>query len=90
MKLTINIDCTPEEARTFFGMPNVEPLNNMIVEEMTKRAKDNMDTLADPERLMAAWMSMSGKGIEGFQNFMGAAMSGMGGGMGSGGGAKKK
>ena len=77
MKLTINIDCTPEEARTFFGMPNVEPLNEMIVDEMTKRAKDNMDTLADPERFMAQWMNMSGKGMEQFQNLMGAAMTGM-------------
>jgi uncharacterized protein DUF6489 len=75
MKLTINIDCTPTEARSFFGMPDVEPLNNLVVEEMTKRAKDNMDTLADPERMMAQWMSASGKGLEQFQNLMGAAMS---------------
>lgn len=88
MKLTINIDCTPLEARTFFGMPNVEPLNDMIVDEMTKRAKENMDTLADPERFMTQWMAMSGKGMEQFQNLMGAAMGGMTGA--SGGGAKKK
>jgi len=75
MKFTINIDCTPQEARSFFGMPDVEPLNDMIVSEMTKRAKDNMDTLADPERLIAAWISMGGKGIDGFQNLMGAAMA---------------
>ena len=88
MKLTINIDCTPVEARTFFGMPDVEPLNTMIIEEMTKRAKENMDTLADPERFMTQWMAMSGKGMEQFQNLMGAAMGGMTGA--SGGGAKKK
>lgn len=75
MKLTINIDCTPQEARTFFGMPDVEPLNDMIVEEMTNRAKDNIDTLADPERFIAQWISMSGKGMEGLQNLMSAAMS---------------
>lgn len=83
MKFTINIDCTPQEARTFFGMPDVEPLNKMIVEEMSKRARDNMDTLADPEKLIAAWINLSGKGLEGFQNLMGAAVSGMS-------GAKKK
>lgn len=74
MKLTINIDCTPQEARTFFGMPDLEPMNEMIVQEMTKRAKENMDTLADPERFMAQWIAMSGKGIEGFQHLIGAAM----------------
>jgi len=74
MKLTINIDCTPQEARAFVGMPDVEPLNKMVVDEMTKRAKENMDTLADPERLIAAWANMGGKGLEQFQNLMGAAM----------------
>ena len=83
MRLTINIDCTPEEARAFFGMPNVEPMNDMIVTEMTKRAKENLDTLADPERFFTQMMAMGGKGFEQFQSMMGAAM-------GSGSGAKKK
>lgn len=86
MKLTINIDCTPAEARAFFGMPDVEPMNDMIISEMTKRAKDNIDTLADPERFMSQWMTMSGKGMEQFQNLMGAAMAGPG----ASGAAKKK
>ena len=77
MKLTINIDCTPQEARTFFGMPDVEPLNDMIVKEMTSQAKENIETLADPERLMATWINMSGKGIESFQQLMAATMAGM-------------
>lgn len=85
MRLTINVDCTPEEARAFFGMPDVEPMNQMVVEEMTKRAKENLDTLADPERFMAQMMFLGGKGIEQFQTLMGAAMSGA-----SGSGAKKK
>ncbi len=76
MRLTINIDCTPEEARAFFGMPNVEPLNELIVGEMTKRAQENIDTLADPERFFTQMMAMGGKGIEQFQNLMGAAMTG--------------
>ena len=57
-------------------MPDVEPLNKMIVDEMSRRAKENMDTLADPERLIAAWVNRGGKGLEQFQNLMGAAMSG--------------
>ncbi len=75
MRLTINIDVTPEEARAFFGMPDVGPLNAMVVSEMTRRAKDQMDTLADPERLVAQWMEMSGKGIDAFQGLVGAAMN---------------
>ncbi|MEL7490169.1 MAG: DUF6489 family protein [Pseudomonadota bacterium] len=74
--MTIDIDCTPEEARTFFGMPNVEPMNQLIVAEMMKRAKDNMDTLADPERFVAQMLTMGGKSMEGFQAMMAAAMGG--------------
>jgi len=75
MKLTINVDVTPQEARTFFGMPDVEGLNQMIVAEMASRAKGQMDTLADPEKLVAQWISMGGKGAEAVQNLMGAAVS---------------
>lgn len=75
MKMTIDIDCTPEEARRLFGLPDVSGINDMIVDEMAKRAKDNIETLADPERFIAQWMDVSGKGFEQFQNLMTAAMS---------------
>lgn len=78
MRFTINIDCTPQEARAFFGMPDVQPLNDMVVAEMTRRAKDQMDTLADPERMVAQWMEMSGKGMDALQGLFGTAMSSAG------------
>lgn len=75
MRLTINVDLTPQEARAFFGMPDVEPLNQMVIAETMIRAKDQMDTLADPERLVARWMEMGGKGLDAFQGLVGAAMN---------------
>lgn len=86
MRLTINVDLTPQEARAFFGMPDLDPLNEMVVAEMMKRAKDQMDTLADPERMVARWMEMSGKGMDALSGLFGAAM----GGAGAAGPAKKK
>jgi len=76
MKLTIDIDCTPQEARTFLGLPDVEALNTLIVEEMTARAKERMDTLADPEQFVAQMMNTGAKGMETMQAMMMAAMSG--------------
>ena len=76
MKLTIDIDCTPQEARAFLGLPDVEALNALIVEEMTTRAKDRMDTLADPDRFVAQMMNTGSKGMEAMQAMMMAAMSG--------------
>ena len=42
MKVTINLDCTPEEARVFMGLPDVTPLNDHLVSEMKKRPCSSM------------------------------------------------
>ncbi len=51
MKVTVNIDCTPEEARAFMGLPDVVPLQ----EQMMDRMKAQMEKAAaamDPETVM--------------------------------------
>ena len=45
MNVKIEIDCTPQEARAFLGLPNVEPLNDHLVEEMKKRMDANISAL---------------------------------------------
>ena len=42
MKLNIEIDCTPAEARAFLGLPDVTGLNDHLVAEMQKRMDANM------------------------------------------------
>ncbi len=76
MKLTIDIDCTPQEARQFLGFPDVEGLNEMVIAEMTKRAQAEMDTLADPEKYFARMANVTGKSMEAMQAMMLGAMSG--------------
>lgn len=34
MKFTINVDCTPEEARRFFGLPDVDQMNEAMQDQM--------------------------------------------------------
>ena len=34
MKITIEVDCTPEEARAFMGMPDVRPMQDEIMADM--------------------------------------------------------
>ena len=69
MKVNINIECTPEEARAFFGLPDVTPLNAQLVEEMQKRLAGNMDAL-EPEALMRSWMTMGGEWQKQFMAMM--------------------
>jgi len=78
MKVTIDIDCTPAEARAFFGLPDLEPVNVMVVGELKRRTQENLETIADPERFFAQMMSFSGKSMEGLRAMMQGAMSGSG------------
>ena len=80
MKVTVEIDCTPQEARTFLGLPDVSALNDHMVAEMQKRLDANMAALA-PEELMKNWMSLGLGASEQFRKLMtAAANTAMGGG----------
>ena len=37
MKITIDIDCTPQEARAFLGLPHIEPMQDALVAQMQER-----------------------------------------------------
>ncbi len=39
MKVHIEIDCTPDEARTFMGLPDVGKANAVYVDMMSKSMK---------------------------------------------------
>jgi len=77
MKVTVNLECTPQEARGFLGLPDVAPLNEQLVSEMQKRLTENMTAL-QPEELMKNWMVLGGAAQEQFRKLMmsaaGAAM----------------
>jgi len=55
MKVKIDIDCTPQEARAFLGLPDVEPLQRVMMKELEGRMTSFMSTL-DPEAVFRAWM----------------------------------
>ena len=75
MKLNVEIDCTPAEARAFLGLPDVSALNSHLVDEMKKRMDANI-AMAAPEELMKSWMSFGGQAQEQFLKMMGAAAAG--------------
>ncbi len=75
MKVTLEVDCTPEEARAFLGLPDVAPLNERLVDEMTKRAEANMAML-QPDELMKSWMAWGGQAQEQFRKLMTTAAGG--------------
>lgn len=73
MKITIEIDCTPEEARSFMGLPDVSAANNVYVENLTAA----MRGVSDPGQLQqyaSALAPMGQVGLKLFQNFVEGGM----------------
>ena len=68
MKVHIEMDMTPEEARAFMGLPDVAPMQKRMLEDMQARMKQAFDA-NDPEGMMRAWMPFygAGGGAEAFQ-----------------------
>lgn len=65
MKVNIEIDMTPEEARRVMGLPDLAPLQASVLAEVEKRMHSALDA-ADPEAMMKAWMT---PGIQGWEAF---------------------
>ncbi|MEJ0027789.1 MAG: DUF6489 family protein [Rhizomicrobium sp.] len=69
MKMNIQIDMTPDEARKFLGLPDVSKAQDRMMAEIEKRMKAAVD-VNDPEAMMRAWMPLGGQGFEQFQRFL--------------------
>ena len=76
MKVNVDFDLTPEEARRFLGLPDVSKANEVYVEALTKAMKGvgSLEQLQDMAKQIAPMGQM---GMKLFQQFMesGAAMA---------------
>ena len=72
MNVTVDIDCTPAEARAFLGLPDVTPLNEAVVAEMQERMKANVAAM-QPDELMKTWTSFGLQAQDQFRKLMEAA-----------------
>ncbi|WP_033074383.1 DUF6489 family protein [Sphingopyxis sp. MWB1] len=70
MKFHIEIDCTPEEARRLFGLPDMEPLHDAYLD----RARELIQGGVTPdmvEKMMKNWMPMGEAGFDMLQSLFG-------------------
>ncbi len=56
MKVTIEIDCTPLEARQFMGLPDVQPMQAAVMAEIEKRMIAEAAKFS-PDGFVRAWFS---------------------------------
>ena len=59
MKVNIEIECTPVEARQFFGLPDVEPMQAAVMQQLD----------FSPEALVKNWLAVGPQGVEQMQDF---------------------
>ena len=71
MKMNITVECTPEEARAFLGLPDVSPINETLVASVKQRIEQNVE-LVSPEFYLKQWSSMGGQATDSFMQLMGA------------------
>ena len=75
MKINLDIDCTPEELRSFFGLPDVGPMQEELLKNVQERLSANLKTL-DPETMLKTWLPAGLKGFEQLQEMFMSQMAG--------------
>ncbi len=64
MKVTIEVDCTPEEARRMMGLPDLTPIHDHFLTRM----RETMDGQAPPPELIGAmfrsWVPVGDAGMD--------------------------
>jgi Family of unknown function (DUF6489) len=69
MKITMEVDCTPSEARRFFGLPDLEPVQQAVMKGLEEQILQQM-TKFPAEGLLKNWLSAGTLSAETMQNFM--------------------
>lgn len=78
MKVTVDVDCTPAEARAFLGLPDVTPIHDKYIRTML----DGFDGIGSAEQMETLFKSFSPMGDAGmrlFQQMMNMGLAGMSG-----------
>ncbi|MEM6907629.1 MAG: DUF6489 family protein [Pseudomonadota bacterium] len=75
MKINVEIECTPEEARSFMGLPDVSSANSVYVDNLARAMKgvSNPDQLQEYAERLAP---MGQVGLKLFQSFVEGGMRG--------------
>ena len=75
MRITVDVDCTPEEARAFLGLPDVKPMQEQLMGELQERMAANIRAM-EPEALLRTWLPATLKGFEQLQEMFISQMAG--------------
>lgn len=76
MQFKVNVDCTPEEARAFLGLPDLKPVHDHYVQAVVD-AMAGQTSVEQMERLFKGLSPLGDAGMKLFSNMMDIGMAGM-------------
>ena len=76
MKITVNVECTPEEARAFMGLPDVAPFQNAMMDEMKDHIGKSTAAM-EPEAMLKTFFPLQSEGMAEMQKAFWGQFSGM-------------
>jgi hypothetical protein len=86
MKFTVDVECTPEEARAFLGLPDMKPIHDMYLQAVTD-TMSGQTNLEQMERMFRGLSPLGDAGMKLFSSFMDIGINAASGG---GAGSKKE
>lgn len=69
MKFTVDVECTPEEARTFLGLPDMTRIHDLYIQSVmdTMSGQTNVEQM---QRLVQTLSPLGDAGLKLFSNLM--------------------
>ncbi|MBM3560630.1 MAG: hypothetical protein FJX53_12295 [Alphaproteobacteria bacterium] len=75
MKVTVDIDCTPKEARAFLGLPDVRATQDAVTAALRDRMMAGLASM-EPEAMLKTWRALGLEGLEQMQKAFRAQFGG--------------
>lgn len=69
MNISMTIDCTPEEARRFMGLPDMSPIHELYLDKLRETMNDGVSPEM-LEKLVRAWTPMGDAGMNAWQKMI--------------------
>jgi hypothetical protein len=63
MKISVDIDCTPEEARRFMGLPDMAPVHNVYLDRLKTTLESGGVSPDTVQSLVKNWAPMGEAGL---------------------------
>ena len=63
MKVKFEVECTPDEARQFFGLPDVKPMQDAMMSKLESQMTEAVDRFS-PDSLLKSWFALAPVGAD--------------------------